>query len=119
VIEIAVISLRTQWNKLLSISGFPMNVVIVTGANTGICLWTANELAKAEAKVILACRERLRGIEVEKVVNHFPLRIYSVYEAIDLSNLRSIRFLFVNKLKSMYSIIDVLVDNAGLLLQRK
>jgi len=43
--------------------------VIITGANAGIGLETAKELAKSGAKIILACRDEKRGKEAETIIN--------------------------------------------------
>jgi len=93
------------------------NVIIVTGANTGIGLETAKELATAGAKVILACRDEQKGKAAEKIVD--SVRSFSAqYMKLDLSDLSSVR-LFVNEFKSKYNRLDALVNNAGLILQTK
>ena len=48
-------------------------MIIITGANTGIGVETAKELAKAGAQVVLACRDELRGKEAENLVNQVRL----------------------------------------------
>ena len=88
-------------------------VIIITGANTGIGLETAKEVAKAGATVVLACRDEKRGRDAAVVVNE--VRAGSAqFLKLDLSDLSSVR-LFVNEFKSKYNRLDILVNNAGVM----
>lgn len=89
-------------------------VAVVTGANTGIGLPTAAELARHGARVVMACRnpEKARaaadGIVAEGVagsVDVLPL---------DLADLASVRA-FSDAFRSRYDRLDLLINNAGVM----
>ncbi len=88
--------------------------VVVTGANSGIGLAAAQELAAKNAHVVLACRSMDKGraavarIEAEAKGAKLTLR------SLDLSSLESIRR-FAGELQSEIASIDILVNNAGVM----
>ena len=87
-------------------------VAVVTGANSGLGLVTARELAKAGARVIMACRNAERGAAAEKAVREAAPGADVTVEPLDLASLASIRD-FAARLGSTG--IDVLVNNAGVM----
>ena len=79
---------------------------IVTGANSGIGLVTARELARAGARVIMACRNVAKGeTAAESVPGDVEVR------ALDLTDLKSIHA-FAD---SVTDDIHLLVNNAGVM----
>ncbi|VDP73148.1 unnamed protein product, partial [Schistosoma curassoni] len=129
------------WRKLCVINKrLDGKMAIVTGCNTGIGLYTASELARRGATIIMACRNTERA-------NKAKTRLLEMYgknseksgetdiacsqvksslkpiesdqliiEQLDLASLTSIRE-FVDRIKSKYNKIDFLINNAGLILQ--
>jgi retinol dehydrogenase-13 len=87
--------------------------IIITGANTGIGLETAVDLAKRNARVILACRSVERGetaaVEVRKRSGNDNV----VFVQLDLASLDSVRK-FAAKILEEEPRIDILINNAGL-----
>ena len=87
---------------------------IITGANTGIGLETAVDLAKRNARVILACRSVERGetaaIEVRKRSGNDDV----VFVQLDLASLDSVRK-FAAKILEEEPRIDTLINNAGVM----
>jgi NAD(P)-dependent dehydrogenase (short-subunit alcohol dehydrogenase family) len=84
---------------------------VVTGATSGLGLVTARELARAGARVVMACRnldkgERARG-EIEAAVPGAALEL----ETLDLSSLDSVRD-FAERVGGG---VDLLVNNAGVM----
>ena len=53
--------MKANWN-VADIPAQTGKVAIVTGANAGLGLYTALELARAGAEVVLACRDFGRGM---------------------------------------------------------
>ena len=89
-------------------------IAIVTGANSGIGYYTALELGKAGAKVIIACRDSKRGKEaLEQLQKEAPHALFQL-ELLDLSDLMSVR-LFAEKFIDEQKHLDVLVNNAGIM----
>lgn len=83
---------------------------VVTGANSGLGLVTADELARHGARVVLAVRDTAAGEEAAR-------RIGGDVEVreLDLASLGSVRA-FAAKLTADHPVIDLLVNNAGLVL---
>ena len=85
---------------------------IITGANTGIGLETAVDLARRGARVLLACRSVERGeraaVEVRKRSGNQDVS----FVHLDLSSLDSVRATAESILESEAR-IDILVNNAG------
>src|SRR5438128_740724 len=80
--------------------------IIVTGANSGIGLVTARELAAKGARVILACRNTAKG---EEAAADFS-GVVDVRE-LDLASLESVR----SFASGVEGTVDVLINNAGVM----
>ena len=79
--------------------------VIVTGANSGLGLVTARELARAGARVILACRNVDKGNSaLAGLSGDVQVR------ALDLADLASVR-----AFADTVGLVDVLINNAGIM----
>jgi NAD(P)-dependent dehydrogenase (short-subunit alcohol dehydrogenase family) len=90
-------------------------VVIVTGANAGLGLETSAALAELGATVVMTARDRAKG---ERALADVQLRTGSdrcVLADLDLASFSSIRA-FAGWFLDEFDRIDVLVDNAGLIL---
>ncbi|MFC7533892.1 SDR family NAD(P)-dependent oxidoreductase [Actinoplanes sp. GCM10030250] len=85
-------------------------VAVVTGANSGLGLVTATELARHGAHVVLAVRNTAAGQEAAR-------RIGGDVEVreLDLASLDAVRG-FASKLAADHPVIDLLVNNAGVVL---
>jgi len=90
-------------------------IAIVTGANTGIGFEAALALAKKDMKVIMACRSMDKAEKAKqdilKKVTGGDLEIM----VIDLSSLSSVRD-FVNIFLAKYNYLDLLINNAGIMI---
>ncbi|MGH2763336.1 MAG: oxidoreductase [Thermoleophilaceae bacterium] len=87
---------------------------VVTGANSGLGLVTARELARAGARVVLACRSREKGeaalCEIEARVPAGELEP----EELDLASLDSVRA-FAERFRAGHEALDLLINNAGVM----
>ena len=86
--------------------------VIITGANTGIGLETAIDLATRKARVVMACRDEQRG---QKACTEAKQRSGSeniVFRQLDLADMQSIRQ-FATRVLDEERQIDILINNAG------
>jgi NAD(P)-dependent dehydrogenase (short-subunit alcohol dehydrogenase family) len=84
---------------------FAGRTVIVTGANSGLGLVTARELARVGGHVILACRNEAKGAEAAATMTG-DVEVRSL----DLQDLASIR-----DFASGVASVDVLINNAGIM----
>lgn len=85
-------------------------IAVVTGANSGLGLVTATELARRGAHVVLAVRSTAAGKEAaRRIGGHVEVR------ELDLASLDSVR-VFAANLAADHPVIDVLVNNAGVVL---
>ncbi|GLZ01825.1 oxidoreductase [Actinoplanes sp. NBRC 103695] len=85
-------------------------VAVVTGANSGLGLITATELARHGARVVLAVRNTAAGQEAARRIGGD-----TEVRELDLASLASVRD-FAAKLAADHPAIDLLVNNAGLVL---
>jgi retinol dehydrogenase-13 len=89
--------------------------VVITGATSGIGKQVAIRLASLGAHTVLACRDRLRGEQVAADINAATGAERAAGMTLDTSNQRSIRA-FARNYRDAYGSLDVLVNNAGVLL---
>lgn len=87
--------------------------VIVTGANTGLGYWTALDLAKRGARVILACRNLQKAEEAKnKILKELSDGGDVVVRHLDLSSMWSVRQ-FARETYEQESRLDILINNAA------
>ncbi|XP_065890833.1 retinol dehydrogenase 13-like [Dysidea avara] len=87
-------------------------MVIITGANTGIGKETAIDLAKRNARVILACRSQEKGKKAEVDVRRESGNNDVHFRQLDLSSFTSIRK-FAKEVLEEESCVDILINNAA------
>ena len=89
-------------------------VTVVTGANSGLGLVTARELARAGASVVLACRNMNKGEQAIAEVRAAVPNADVALEALDLADLDSVSD-FASRIGSGHDHLDLLVLNAGVM----
>ena len=89
-------------------------VAIVTGANSGIGLIAARELARHGATVVLACRDTAKGETAlaEIVAGHADARLFRF--RLELGSLASVRA-FAERYLAEHKTLDLLINNAGVM----
>ncbi len=93
-------------------------VVAITGANAGIGRETAVALARMGATVVMTSRDARRGAEALEDVRARSGSANVELLALDLADFASIRS-FATELLEQYDRLDVLVDNAGLVMAER
>jgi len=86
--------------------------VIITGANAGIGKETAVDLAKRNARVILACRSVEKGEKAAVEVRERSGSDNIVFQQLDLASLTSVRQ-FAARILEEEPRLDILINNAG------
>ncbi|MQA10590.1 MAG: SDR family NAD(P)-dependent oxidoreductase [Pseudonocardiaceae bacterium] len=89
-------------------------LAVVTGANSGLGLVTARELARAGAHVVLACRDLDKG---QAAAEHIALAVSGAkteVRSLDLASLDVIRG-FVAEFRDAHDRLDLLINNAGVM----
>jgi NAD(P)-dependent dehydrogenase (short-subunit alcohol dehydrogenase family) len=89
-------------------------VAVVTGANSGLGVATARELARAGATVVLACRNQEKG---ERALSDIRAGVPDAtleLSALDLGDLASVRA-FAEGFSAGHERLDLLVNNAGVM----
>ena len=90
-------------------------VIIVTGANSGIGYEAAKEFARKGAQTILACRSMDKAqAALAELRAEVPQAQAEIME-LDLTSLASVRA-FAEAFKAKYDKLDVLVNNAGIMM---
>jgi len=89
--------------------------ILVTGCNTGIGLETAKVLSKLGAHIILACRNLKSANDAKETVHQHSKNDKLTVVELDLSSLKSIAAC-VQKLKELNVVIDILINNAGVMM---
>jgi NAD(P)-dependent dehydrogenase (short-subunit alcohol dehydrogenase family) len=98
-------------------------VVIITGANIGLGLESAKQLAKLNATIVMACRsepkanaaidEVKKSLKSPKVGAIYQSNLNISFIKLDLNDLNSVKQ-FSEEFKSKFEKVDVLLNNAGL-----
>ncbi|WP_329391278.1 oxidoreductase [Streptomyces sp. NBC_01716] len=103
----------TEWTER-DIPDQSGRVAVVTGANSGLGLVTATELARSGAHVVMAVRREGAGArEAAEIRRALPdVRIET--RQLDLASLESVRA-FAKGMNDDFPAIDLLVNNAGVL----
>jgi NAD(P)-dependent dehydrogenase (short-subunit alcohol dehydrogenase family) len=89
-------------------------LAVVTGANSGIGLIAARELARAGARVVLACRDTKKGEAAAQAIAETSPEGQVEVAALDLASLESVRS-FVNGFVGAHDGLDLLINNAGVM----
>ena len=89
--------------------------VVITGGNSGIGKETAVDLARRGARVIIGCRNLQKGKEALKEIKERSGNSNVFLEELDLASLKSVRT-FADKILSLESRVDVLINNAGVMM---
>ncbi|XP_011872522.1 PREDICTED: retinol dehydrogenase 13-like isoform X2 [Vollenhovia emeryi] len=89
-------------------------VVIVTGANSGIGREVTSELAKRNAKVIMACRDMAKCETERRNIVLDTKNKYIYCRTCDLASQESIRK-FVTQFKKEFNHLNILINNAGVM----
>ena len=101
------VSVMTEWTAA-DLPSFSGRTVIITGANSGLGLVTARELARAGAKTILAVRNTSKGDEAAATMTgDVEVR------KLDLQDLASVRA-FADGVDGVDG-VDLLINNAGIM----
>jgi NAD(P)-dependent dehydrogenase (short-subunit alcohol dehydrogenase family) len=89
-------------------------VALVTGANSGLGLIAARELARAGARVVLACRNTDKGATALREITDEVPGAEAELAALDLASLDSIRSL-AREFGKAHDGLDLLINNAGVM----
>jgi len=87
---------------------------VVTGANSGLGLETARELARHGADVVLACRDTAKGERALQDIRASAPDARLEVAALDLASLDSVKA-FATTLSERNGGIDLLINNAGVM----
>lgn len=102
-----------NWNQA-NIPDQSSKVIVITGANSGIGLEAARELAGKGAHIVLAVRNELKGkTAVSAIVKAFPQASIEVMP-LDLADLSSVHR-FSESFGKRYHNLSTLINNAGVM----
>ncbi|WP_017259586.1 oxidoreductase [Pedobacter arcticus] len=93
-------------------------IALITGANAGLGFEESKHLAEAGYRVIMACRDIDKGLKAKKeILASCQKAVIDVLE-LDLSSQKSVR-LFADLVKQDYHRLDLLINNAGIMMTPK
>jgi len=93
-------------------------ICMVTGANSGIGFETSKQLAKRGARIFMLVRDPVRGEEARQRACEEAGHAEIFMHVVDLSRLQDVKD-FVEQFVGYESSLDVLVNNAAVLLDRR
>jgi NAD(P)-dependent dehydrogenase (short-subunit alcohol dehydrogenase family) len=88
--------------------------VVVTGANSGLGLVSARELARRGATVVLACRNQEKGLRAQREIEAGAPQGRVELAELDLGSLASVRA-FADGFLASHDGLDLLLNNAGVM----
>jgi NAD(P)-dependent dehydrogenase (short-subunit alcohol dehydrogenase family) len=107
--------MRTQHWTIADIPDLTGKTIIVTGGNSGLGFEAVKAFAARGARMIMACRSVSKGeIAKKRIFENLPIANITVME-LDLANLKSINE-FAEKFKQDFGRLDVLLNNAGIMM---
>lgn len=109
---------KKLWNPTELEVDLTGKTALITGANSGLGLATALALAERQAKVHMVCRNRKLGETARKQIIESTGNKDIHLHIVDLSLLRDARE-FAEGFRGSESKIDILINNAGVLLNEK
>jgi len=86
-------------------------IAVVTGANSGLGLWTSRGLVRAGARVLMACRDLQKGEAAARTIRAEKPAGQVAVERLDLGDLASVRA-FAERTPPR---VDLLINNAGVM----
>src|SRR5215213_11890922 len=89
-------------------------IAVVTGANSGLGLVAARELARHGALVVMACRNLDKGRAAQAEVAATASGPKPELESLDLASLSSVRS-FAERFQRSHEHLDLLINNAGVM----
>lgn len=96
----------------------PNKIAIVTGANIGLGYETTKAFAAKEIEVVMACRNLEKAEAArQEILAEIPAAKLNVM-VLDLADLESVQT-FASEFKEQYNQLDLLVNNAGLMMPPK
>jgi len=104
---------REKWTleKMPNLNG---KIIVVTGANSGIGYEATKAFAKANALVIMGCRNLERANEAKnKIIKEYPEAKLDII-LLDLMDFDSIQN-FTDSINEKYDKVDILLNNAGIM----
>ena len=90
-------------------------VVVVTGANSGLGLVSARELARSGARVVLAVRDPQKGESARTLIASAVADADLDVRSLDLASLASVRE-FATGVAADHGRVDILLNNAGVMM---
>ncbi|WP_221353484.1 oxidoreductase [Streptomyces beigongshangae] len=102
-----------EWTER-DIPGQHGRVAVVTGANSGLGLVTATELARSGAEVVMAVRDTAAGERAVADIRRAVPGAQIEARLLDLASLHSVRA-FAKGVTDDFPAVDLLVNNAGVL----
>lgn len=92
-------------------------IVLITGSTDGIGMQTALELAKLGAHVLIHARNEDRGLKILSELKRQSANDKIALFVADFSSLSEVKAM-ANDIKSKFKKLDVLINNAGILLKK-
>lgn len=89
--------------------------IIVTGGNSGLGFEAVKAFAEKGATVIMACRDLKKGAAAKELIRQFNVDVKIELIELDLMDLSSVRS-FVSEFKVKHQKLDVLLNNAGIMM---
>jgi NAD(P)-dependent dehydrogenase (short-subunit alcohol dehydrogenase family) len=105
--------MSTKWSTA-QIPDQSGRTAVVTGANSGLGLVSARELARHGASVVLACRNTAKGDQALRAIQAVAPDAQLELAQLDLGDLESVAA-FAESFRASHDGLDLLINNAGVM----